>query len=51
MRILTRFSGKAQVKAHICIEIDKADGISDSAIRETEAALRELGLDDQVETG
>jgi hypothetical protein len=49
MKVLTRFAGKADVKAQVRIEIEKADGVSDAAIRETEVALRELGLDDRVE--
>jgi hypothetical protein len=48
-KVLTRFATTKGLKIKIDFEVSQADGISEQKVEETKVALRELGLDDDVE--
>lgn len=49
MKVLTKLVS-GNLKIHVSIEATPKEGVADQLIRETKAALRGLGLDDNVET-
>lgn len=50
-RVISRFATTDGLKITINVDVEPGDGVSAQRIEETKAALRELGLDDDVETG
>lgn len=48
-KVLTKFVNRGNLKLNIRVEAQPADGLSDQQIEETKAALRELGLNDDVQ--
>ena len=48
-KVLTRFATTKGLKIKIDFEVSQVDGISEQKAEETKVALRELGLDDDVE--
>ena len=48
-KVLTKFVKDGSLKLNVGIEATPTDGVSDNQIEETKAALRELGLNDDVE--
>lgn len=51
MKVLTKFAANHDLKLALKVEIGGAAGVSAQKIAEMKAALRELGLDDQVTAG
>ena len=55
MKVLTKFAASQDLDMQLKVEITvetKGDGqLSEQKIEETKIALRELGLDDEVEVG
>lgn len=49
MKVLTKYVSEG-LKLSVSVEASSGDGISPQKIEETRAALRELGLDDRIET-
>lgn len=49
MKILSKFATGGNVKLSLNVEINQPDGISQQKIEETKVALRELGLDGELE--
>ncbi|ETR72594.1 MAG: ATPase AAA [Candidatus Magnetoglobus multicellularis str. Araruama] len=49
-KVLTKFVKKGSLKVNVNIEAIPSNGIDDQLIEETKAALRELGLNDNVKT-
>jgi hypothetical protein len=49
-KVLTRFVKGGLLKLNVSIETTPADGVTEQHIDETKAALRELGLDDEIKT-
>lgn len=47
-KVLSRFAATPGLKLTIAVEVSPSDGISKQSLEETQNALRELGLDDQV---
>ena len=50
MKVLTKLVSSGDLKLRVEIEAMLKDGASDQKIEEIKAALRGLGLDDNVET-
>lgn len=50
-RVISRFATGSGLKITINVDVEPGDGVSTQKIEETKAALRELGLMDDVETG
>jgi hypothetical protein len=50
MKVLTKLVASGELKLRVSIEATPKDGISDQQVEETKAALRGLGLDDNVRT-
>jgi hypothetical protein len=50
MKVLTKLVASGELKLRVSIEATPKDGISDQQVEETKAALRGLGLDDDVRT-
>ncbi len=48
-KVLTRFATTKGLKIKIDFEVSQGEGISEQKVEETKVALRELGLDDDVE--
>ena len=48
MKVLTQLVSAGDVKLNVSIEAEPKDGVTDQRIEETKAALRGLGLDDDV---
>ena len=48
-KVLSKFAAGKGLKIKIEVEVSQADGISEQKVEETKVALRELGLDDDVE--
>jgi hypothetical protein len=48
MKVLTKLVSSGELKLRVSIEATPKDGISDQQVEETRAALRGLGLDDDV---
>ena len=49
-KVLTKHVNRGDLKLHVFMEAQPTDGLSDQQIEETKAALRELGLIDDVES-
>ncbi len=49
-KVLTKFVKAGSLKLNVSIEATPKDGIADHQVEETKAALRELGLNDNVNT-
>ncbi|MDM7456723.1 MAG: DUF499 domain-containing protein [Tepidimonas sp.] len=47
-KVLSRFAATPGLKLTISVEVSPSDGLSKQSLEETQNALRELGLDDQV---
>ena len=47
-KVLSKFAGGKGLKLTLSVEVAEEGGISTQKIEETKAALRELGLDDNV---
>lgn len=50
-KVLTRFATGAGLTLRVSVEIAPAEGVPQYKVDETRAALRELGLDDEVDVG
>ncbi len=50
MRVLTRFATEPTLRIHVTFEVEPEGGVSEQKQQETRTALRELGLDDTVES-
>ncbi|MCD4845168.1 MAG: hypothetical protein K8R25_11850 [Methanosarcinales archaeon] len=48
-KVLSKFANENDLRLILKVEVALKDGISNQKIEETRIALRELGLDDQVE--
>ena len=48
MKVLTQLVSAGDVKLNVSIEAEPKDGVTDQRVEETKAALRGLGLDDDV---
>jgi hypothetical protein len=48
-KVLSRFAGSAGLKLNIQIEVSPPGGVSKQSVEDTRNALRELGLNDQIE--
>lgn len=49
-KVLSKFASGESLKITLNVEATPKDGVSDQKVEETKAALRELGLDDDVKT-
>jgi len=49
-KVLTRFVKTDNLKITVSFEASSKEGISEQQIEETKAALRELGLDDNLKS-
>ncbi len=47
-KVLSKFASGKGLKLTLCVEVSQEGGISTQKIEETKAALRELGLDENV---
>ncbi len=50
-RVISRFATTDGLKITINVDVEPGDGVGTQRIEETKAALRELGLEDDIETG
>ena len=50
MKVLTKLVSRGDVKLRVDIEAMPKDGVTDQQVEDTKAALKELGLDDDVRT-
>ena len=50
-KVLARFAGKKGLTLRINVDASPEEGVSDQQVEETKLALRELGLDDDVQLG
>ena len=50
MKVLTKLVSGGEVKLNVSIEAKPKDGVTDQQVEEIKAALRGLGLDDDVKT-
>jgi hypothetical protein len=50
-KVLSKFAGSKGLRLTVRFELEGEGPISQQKIEETKVALRELGLDDQVQTG
>lgn len=50
-RVVSRYATGGGLKIKVTVEVEPSDGVSTQKVEETKAALRELGLGDEVETG
>jgi len=50
-KVLTKFVKDGSLKLTVSLEASPTDGVSDQQVEETKAALRELGLNDDVKMG
>jgi len=50
IRVLTRFATEPTLRIHVTFEVEPAGGISGQKLEEARMALRELGLDDTVDS-
>lgn len=48
-KVLSKFANENDLRLILRVEVASDDGISNQKVEETKIALRELGLDDQVE--
>ena len=49
-KVLTKFVQSGNLKLKVSIEVTPPDGVTDQQIEETKAALKELGMNDDVQT-
>jgi hypothetical protein len=49
-KVLSRFATAPGLKLHVRFELPADDSVTDTKIEETRTALRELGLDDDVQS-
>ena len=49
-KVLTRFVQSGNLKLKVTIDVTPPDGVTDQQVEETKAALRELGMNDDVQT-
>ena len=49
-KVLTKFVQSGNLKLRVTIEVTPPDGVTDQQVEETKAALRELGMNDDVQT-
>jgi hypothetical protein len=49
-KVLTKFVQSGNLKLKVSIEVTPPDGITNQQVQETKAALKELGMDDDVQT-
>jgi len=49
-KVLTKFVQSGNLKLRVTIEVAPPDGVTDQQIEETKAALKELGMNDDVQT-
>jgi hypothetical protein len=49
-KVLSKFATAQGLKLTLSVEVSPDGGIPDQKIEETRVALRELGLDDDIET-
>ena len=49
-KVLTKFVQSGNLKLRVTIEVTPPDGVTDQQIEETKAALKELGMNDDVQT-
>ena len=47
-KVLTKFVKEGEINLNVSIEASPVDGVTDQHVEETKAALRELGLDENV---
>ena len=47
-KVLTKFVKDGEIKLNVTIEATPVDGVTDQHVEDTKAALRELGLDDDI---
>lgn len=50
-RVITKFAGAAGLSLRVAVDVAPAEGVSKQRVDEARAALRDLGMDDRVETG
>ena len=50
-KVLSRYARENDLKLTVSFDVRPEEGVSPHRVDETKAALRELGLDDDVETG
>ncbi len=50
LKVLSKFATGKGLRVCVEFEVNQANGISEQSLAETRAALRELGLPDDVET-
>jgi hypothetical protein len=48
-KVLSKFANENDLKLILKVEVTSINGVSNQKVEETKMALRELGLDDQVE--
>ena len=48
-KVLTKFVKDGEIKIKVSMEASPTDGVTDQHIEDTKAALRKLGLDDDLE--
>ena len=48
-KVLTKFVKDGALKLNVSIEASPVDGVTDQHVEDTKAALRELGLDDDIQ--
>jgi len=48
-KVLTKFVQSGNIKLIVTIEVTPPDGVTDQQVEETKAALRELGMNDEVQ--
>jgi hypothetical protein len=51
MKVLTRFATQAGLRLSVKVDVAPSDGVTPQAVEEMKAALRELGLGDDVSEG
>ena len=48
-KVLSRYAGSAGLKLNVQIDVTPAGGVSKQTVEDTRNALRELGLNDQIQ--
>ena len=49
-KVLTKFVQGGNLKLKVSIEVTPPDGVTNQQVEETKAALKELGMNDEVQT-
>ena len=50
-RVITKFAGTPGLSLRLAVRVAPAEGVSRQKVEEARAALRDLGMDDHVDTG